>query len=117
MITESYSVSFYGLDPRYYSIPIVGNIWNISSEKVYEETGIRISGYIQESYVVGQDDEELNNTNIITIDSTRIPHEIATPINYWNAYEMVLEEVRYGLGNPRMSLTVVDVDITDFERS
>lgn len=116
MVTENYSVSFFGLDYRYYSMPIVGNIWNIASERVYEETGIRVSGDIQESYVVGQDDEELNNTNIITIDSTRVPHEIATPIDYWNAYEAVLEEVRYRLGNPRMSLTIADIDITHFER-
>ncbi|MBA4700298.1 MAG: hypothetical protein H2212_12770 [Ruminococcus sp.] len=115
MITENYSVSFFGLDPRYYSIAIIGNIWNIAADKVYEETGIRISGEIQESYIVGQDDEELNNTIIFTIQSTRVPHEIATSTEYWNAYEAVLEEVRYRLGNPRMNLTVADINVTNFE--
>lgn len=116
MITENYSVSFFGLDPRYYSIAIIGNIWNIAADKVYEETGIRVSGEIQESYIVGQDTEELNNTIIFTVESTRVPHEIATSTDYWNAYEAVLEEVRYRLGNPKMSLTVADIDITNFER-
>ena len=115
MITENYSISFLGLDPRYYSIAIIGNIWNIASDKVYVETGIRVSGKIQESYIVGQEDEELNNTIIFTVGSTRVSNEMATSTEYWNAYKEVIEEVRYRLGNPRMYIIIAEINITHFE--
>lgn len=115
MITENYSISFLGLDPRYYSIATIGDVWNVASDKVYEEIGIRVSGEIQESYIVGQDDEELNNTIIFTVRSTRVPHETVTSEKYWDAYEEVIEEVRYRLGNPRMYIIIAEINITHFE--
>lgn len=116
MITENYTISFLGLDPLYYSATILGNIWNIAADKVYEETGIRISGRIQESYAVGQDEEELNNTIIYTVESSRVPEEVATEEEYWNAYREVIEEVRRRSGNPRMDLTITRADMYHFRK-
>lgn len=116
MITENYSIAFLGLDPLYYSSTVVGNNWNIAADKIYEETGIRISGRIQESYIVGQDEEELNNTIIFLVESSRVPEEVATEEEYWNAYRDVIEEVRRRLGNPRMDLTITRADMYYFRK-
>ncbi|MBA4700751.1 MAG: hypothetical protein H2212_15110 [Ruminococcus sp.] len=116
MITENYTISFLGLDPLYYSATILGNIWNIAADKVYEETGIRISGRIQENYIVGQDEEELNNTIIFTVESSRVPDEVATEDEYWDAYRDVIEEVRRRLGNPRMDLIIKKEDMYHFRK-
>ena len=116
MITENYSISFLGLDPLYYSSTIVGNNWNIAADKIYEETGIRISGRIQERYIVGQDEEELNNTIIFLVESSRVPDEVATEEEYWDAYRDVIEEVRRRLGNPRMDLTITRADMYYFRK-
>jgi hypothetical protein len=116
MITENYFISFLGLDPLYYSATTIGNIWNIAADNIYEETGILISGRIQESYIVGQDDEELNNTIIFTVESSRVPDEVASEEEYWNVYKEVIEEVRQRIGNPRMDLIIKREDIYHFKK-
>ncbi|WP_073279136.1 hypothetical protein [Anaerocolumna jejuensis] len=44
METKSYTISFFGLDPQYYTNAKIGDIWNIEAIKVYQETGISIQG-------------------------------------------------------------------------
>lgn len=116
METERYSISFLGLDSQYYTTTIVGEIWDVSAEKIFEETGINISGEIHDRYFVSEDNGELNSSTVFMVESTRVPNEMTTGADYWNAYKAVVEEVRQKLGNPKMNLTVEEIDIAYFER-
>ncbi|MGF7142786.1 hypothetical protein HNQ56_001204 [Anaerotaenia torta] len=116
METESYSISFFGLDPQYYTNTIVGNIWNTAAVRVYQETGISITGEVHERYYVRPDIGELNGSIIFMIESKKDPHEAVTDQDYWNAYREVVEETRSRLENPSMSLTAEMVNITYFEK-
>jgi hypothetical protein len=44
METESYLISFFGLDPRDYTTVSIGNVWNSAAQKVYKDTGVSIVG-------------------------------------------------------------------------
>lgn len=116
METESYSISLLGLDTQYYTNTIIGDIWNIAAVRVYQETGISITGEVHERYFVSPDIGELNGSIIFLIESKKVPDEIATDQDYWNAYRAVVEEVRDRLGYPSMSLTVQTINITYFEK-
>lgn len=116
METESYSISFFGLDPQYYTNAIVGDIWNTAAVKVYQETGISITGEVHERYFVNPDIGELNGSIIFMVESKRVPGETVADVDYWNAYRTVVEEARQELGNPSMSLTVETVNLTYFEK-
>lgn len=116
METDRYSISFLGLDPQYYTTTMVGEIWGVAAEKIYEETGINVSGEIHDRYFVSEDNGELNDSTVFMVESTRVPNGMVTEADYWNAYKAVVEEVRKKLGNPRMNLTVEEIDITHFER-
>jgi hypothetical protein len=116
METESYSISFFGLDPQYYTNIIVGDIWNTAAVRVYQETGISITGEVHERYFVSPDSGELNGSIIFMIESKKVPEEEATDEDHWNAYRTVVEEVRDRLGNPSMTLTVETINITYFEK-
>jgi hypothetical protein len=116
METQSYSISFFGLDPQYYTNAIVGDIWNTAAIRVYQETGISITGEVHERYFVSPDIGELNGSIIFMVESKKVPDEEATDQDYWNAYREVIEEVRARLENPSMSLTVETINITYFEK-
>ncbi len=116
METESYSISFFGLDPQYYTNTIIGDIWNTAAIRVYQETDISITGEVHERYYVRPDIGELNGSIIFMIESKKDPHEEATNQDYWDAYIEVVEETRGRLGNPSMSLTAETVNITYFEK-
>lgn len=116
METESYSISFFGLDPQYYTNAIIGNIWNETAIRVYQETGISITGEVHERYFVSPDMGELNGSIIFMIESKKAPYDVVSDQDYWDAYREVVEEVRGKLGNPGMTLTVETVNITYFQR-
>jgi hypothetical protein len=116
METKSYSISLFGLDPQYYTNNIIGDIWNLAAVRVYQKTGISISGEVHERYYVRPDIGELNGSIIFMIESKKEPHEVVTDQDYWNAYREVVEETRGRLGNPRMSLTAESVNINYFEK-
>ena len=54
MITERYSVTFLGVDQRSYTINVLADIWEVSAEKVFEETGIYVTGIIDTNYLVSE---------------------------------------------------------------
>ncbi|WP_109710993.1 hypothetical protein [Faecalicatena contorta] len=116
MVTQNYSISFFGLDPQYYTNAIIGDIWNTAAVKVYQETGISIIGEVHERYLVNPDVGELNGSIIFMIESKRVPDETVSDVDYWNAYTIVVEEARGMLGNPSMSITVETVNLTYFEK-
>lgn len=116
METKSYTVSFFGLDPQYYTNAIIGDIWNIEAIKVYQETGISITGEVHDRYFVSPEIGELNGSTVFLIESKKTPDEEATDQDYWNAYREVAEKVRGRLGNPSMNLSEETIDITYFEK-
>lgn len=115
METKSYSISLFGLDPQYYTNATIGDIWNVATNKVYEETGISITGEVHERYFVSPEMGSLNGSTIFMVESKKVPNEVATDADYLNAYRAVIEEVRERLGYPNMSLTVEEIDIAYFE--
>ncbi len=117
METKSYTISFFGLDPQYYTNAIVGDIWNAEATRVYQETGISITGEVHNRYFVNPEIGELNGSIIFLIESKKVPDEEATDQDYWNAYREVAEKVRGRLGNPRMNLTEETINITYFEKN
>ena len=116
METENYTISFFGLDPQYYTNAIIGDIWNAAAIGVFQETGIIITGEVHERYFVSPEIGELNGSIIFMIESKKVPDEEATDQDYWNAYRAVAEEARGRLGNPSMSLTAQTINITYFEK-
>ncbi|PWJ49007.1 hypothetical protein [Faecalicatena contorta] len=117
METERYLISFVGLDPNYYTIDILADIWEVSAIRIYEETGIYVSGEIEEKHFVSRKMDDVPISNLLfVVESKRFPTEIEDRQEYWNAYKAVVEEVRYRLGNPRMDLTIEDIDMTHFEK-
>lgn len=117
METERYLISFVGLDPNYYTMDILADIWEVSATRIYEETGIYVSGEIEEKHFVGQEMDNVPISSLLfVVESKRFPTEIENRDEYWNAYKAVVEEVRYRLGNPRMDLTIEDIDMTHFEK-
>ncbi|HAX51006.1 MAG TPA: hypothetical protein DCX82_03550 [Lachnospiraceae bacterium] len=115
MTTESYSISLFGLDPQYYTNAMIGDIWNVAANKIYEETGISITGEVHERYFVSPGSGGLNGSIIFMIESKKVPDEVVTDTDYWNAYRAVIQDVRGRLGNPGMSLTIEEIDITYFQ--
>lgn len=117
METQSYSISFFGLDPQYYTNASIGDIWNAAAVRVYQTTGVSITGEVHERYFVSPNiEEELNGTTIFMIESKKDTHDEVTEQDYWNAYREVAKEARASLGNPRMTLTVETVNIIYFEK-
>ena len=117
MKTERYLISFVGLDPNYYTTDIIANIWDVSAARIYEETGIYVSGEIEEKYLVSRkvDDAPIGSL-LFVVESKRFPTEIEDREQYWDAYKAVVEEVIYRLENPRMDLTIEDIDMAHFEK-
>lgn len=117
METQSYSISFFGLDPQYFTNVIIGDIWNAAAVRVYQETSISITGEVHERYFVSPNiGKELYGSIIFMIESNKVPYEAVTDQDYWNAYREVAKEARGRLGNPSMSLTVQTVNITYLEK-
>lgn len=116
METKSYTISFFGLDPQYYTNAIIGDIWNSEAIRVYQETGISITGEVHDRYFVNPKIGELNGSIIFLIESKKVPDEEATDQDYWNAYREVAEKVRDRMGNPGMNLTEETINITYFEK-
>ena len=116
METENYTISFLGLDTQYYTNAVIGDIWNAAAVRVFQETGIIITGEVHERYFVSPEIGELNGSIIFMIESKKVPDEEATNEDYWNAYRAVAEEVRGRLGNPSMSLIAQTINITYFEK-
>lgn len=118
MEAQSYSISFFGLDPQYYTNVIVGNVWNTAAVRVYKETGISITGEVHERYFVSPNiTDKINGSIIFMIESKKDVHEEINDEDYWNAYREVAKEARVILGNPRMNLTIATVNIIYFEKS
>lgn len=116
MEIEIYSISLFGLNPHYYTNSTIGSVWDVAAAKVFEETGINVTGEVHDRIYVDQEDKELNGTTIFMIQSDRIPNEISTKEKYWSAYKAVVEEVRKKLDNPRMNLSIMNIVLTFFEK-
>lgn len=117
MKTERYLISFVGLDPNYYTTDIIADIWDVSATRIYEETGIYVSGEIEEKYLVSRLVYDVPIGSLLfAVESKRYPTETEDKEKYWNAYEAVLEEVRSRLGNPRMDLIIENTDMTHFKK-
>jgi hypothetical protein len=118
METQSYTISFFGLNPQFYTNATIGNVWNKAAVKVYQETGISITGEVHERYFVSPNiTEEIYGGIIFMIESKKDVHEEINDQDYWNAYREVAKEARAILGNPRMNLTIATVNIIYFEKS
>jgi len=115
METENYEITFWGLDPNYYTTNIIGDIWNTVAKKVYEETGVIIMGEVYDRYYVDPSNEMLSGRNIFTIRSFRIAQENESEIEYWQAYVDLAVEVKNILGNPRAGLITQNVSLNIFE--
>ena len=115
MLTERYSVTFLGLDPRFYTVNNLADIWSVSAEKVYEETGIYVTGNIDTNYLVSElrTGDDLNDTAFVVV-SIRNPSKTVSEEVYWAAYREVIKEVRGRLGNPGMTITKHEVDFYYF---
>jgi hypothetical protein len=116
METETYSISFFGLDLHYYSRTVVGGLWKAAAQNVYQKTGIIIVGEVNVRYFVEPSNEVLSGQDIIVITSVRIPHRSGTEFEYWDAYKDVLKEVRENLGNPRTGLLTEKATLTVVEQ-
>ncbi len=114
METESYLISFFGLDPQRFTIGVIGDIWNAAAAKVYETTRISIVGEVYDRYFVDPADKDLNGSIVFMVESKRVPETIATEVDYWNAYKTVFEEVRKELGYPKMNLTIIKILLSYF---
>jgi hypothetical protein len=116
METERYVVSFFGLDPQGYTTYTISDIWDVSSRRINEETGISISGEVHDRIYVNPEDIELNRSIIFMIETKKNPNETASEVDYWNAYKKVVDEARKRLGYPRMDLIMEKVNLTHFEK-
>ncbi len=116
METETYSISFFGLDTKYYTRSVVGDIWNEAAQKVFRETGIVIVGEVYNRYFVEPSNEVFSGQDIIVIKSLRIPYGAGTEFEYWDAYKDVVKEVRDNLGTPRTGLITEKAILTAFEQ-
>ena len=116
METEKYEITFWGLDPQYYTRATIGDIWNLVAEKVYDEIGIIIVGEVYDAYFVDPSNERLSEQYVFTVKSIRIVHENESEFEYWQAYVEVAKEVKYILGNPRTGLITEKVTLNVFEQ-
>ena len=115
MITERYSVTFLGVDQRSYTINVLADIWEVSAEKVFEETGIYVTGIIDTNYLVSELKSGHESGDIIYIVvSIRNPSLTISEEAYWNAYKEVIKEVRGRLDNPGMTKTKHEIDFYYF---
>lgn len=118
MKTERYLVSFPELIPEYNTKEYIANIWDVSAIRIFEETGLYITGEIQERYLIDNkmDNDSLNMKTIFVIESQRNPLVTEDKDEYWYIYKYLIEQVRFKLGNPKMDLTIEDIDTTHFEK-
>lgn len=115
MQTEQYSVIFSGFHTEFYTMEYIANIWWVSAEEIYEETGIYIAGAINEGYLVDGEREQTSGRRIFTVGSIRNPIEITTREKYWDSYREVVRRVRGRLENPSMSIARNLIDYYYFE--
>lgn len=117
MITERYSVTFFDLDFKRYTVGMIADLWDISAGHIYEETNIFVSANIYTTYsVIQNNNEEAPYSMVFLAVSTRNPTEMDSEVDYWNAYKQVMEALRARLGNPCMSLTREEVDFFYFQK-
>ncbi len=116
METEKYEITFWGLDPRYYTREFIGDIWNTAAKKVYDDTGIIVVGEVYDAYFVDPSNETLSEQYVFTVKSIRIIHENESEFEYWQAYVEVAKEVKNALGNPRTGLITEKASLNVFEQ-
>jgi hypothetical protein len=116
METETYTVTFFGLEQKYYSTIVVGDIWKQEARAVYLETGIIIVGEVFESYFVEPNNDECGGENIIIVQTIRIPHRQGTELECWNAYRSVVNAVKKRLGDPRVGLIIKKASLVVLEK-
>lgn len=115
MVTERYSVTFLGLDPRLYTVNNLADIWSVSAEKIYEETGIYVTGIIDSNYLVSELKTGYESgTTTFGVVSIRNPSLTISKDAYWEAYREVIKEVRGRLDNPGMTIVKHEVDFYYF---
>jgi hypothetical protein len=114
MDTERYSVSFFGLNTEFYTSEYISNIWDVSANKIYEESNIYISGQLSTTYYIGQESgPEITSLTYVVV-STRSPVDVEDELEYWEVYKSVIKEVRGRLGNPVMTITRQKIDFFYF---
>jgi len=117
MITERYATSFFGLDAENYTAETIANIWEVTADKIYEESNIYVSGSIYAGHSVTPETQgDISGSVMFSVVSTRSPVEIESETEYWNAYKEVTEQVRGRLGNPYMTITKETIDFFYFRK-
>lgn len=117
MITERYATSFFGLDAEYYTAETIANIWEVTADKIYEESSIYVSGSIYSGHAVTPETKgDIPGSIMFSVVSTRSPVETESEEEYWSAYKEVTEQVRGRLGNPYMTLTKETIDFFYFRK-
>lgn len=117
MVTERYAASFFGLDAENYTAETIANIWEVTADKIYEESNIYVSGSIYAGHSVTPETKGNIPGNIMfSVVSTRSPVVTESEAEYWNAYKEVTEQVRGRLGNPYMTLTKEEIDFFYFRK-
>ena len=111
MLTEQYSVVFNGFNTDFYTTDYIANIWGVSANEVYEETGIYIPGIIHEGYLVDEKIVDGLGKQVYMVVSTRNPTEPTKKEDYWDSYREVIRRVRGRLESPSMSISK---NVTDF---
>lgn len=110
MLTEWYSLAFFGLDTEYYTDDYVAYLWEISANKEYKRSNIYITARIATEFLVSGRIRADLGTVVYVITSVRNPAEIESKEDYWDAYRNVVNEVRTNFGNPNMTISTHSID-------
>lgn len=117
MITERYATSFFGLDAENYTAETIATIWEVTADKIYEESNIYVSGSIYAGHSVTPETKgDIPGSIMFSVVSTRSPVETESETDYWDAYKEVTAQVRGRLGNPYMTLTKETIDFFYFRK-
>ncbi len=117
LITEQYTLMFYGLNTKYYSEKYIARIWNDSAYKEYQSSGIYVSCLISSQlFVCGEKRGCTLDETTYVITSSRNPMETNDMAAYEAAFTNVTKEVKTIFGNPYMTFAIHNIDVHFFTK-
>lgn len=116
MITERYIVNFYSVREKQFSIAEVKSLWLAASINESERYGVFVNGVIESMELICDIREMCNMDGAgVRIIATRNPALHEDREVYFNAMRHVILDVKRKLGNPYVTISILNTNFFYFD--
>lgn len=118
MTTERYTVTFFGIESKYYTDDYVAYLWERNANKEFKNSGIFVTAQLDiKKYICGEASgctlgETTHVLTIIRNPAVELQDEI-----FYNSFINVVNDTRHDLGNPTMTIVIERIQYFYFAQS